>query len=170
MVLRTLAAPAAICLLTASLHAQGLDDAGIARALKAGTDDKFSAWTAECRAEASRSERRARRAPEGNPTGSYDVVLSTNLGAIAFLAHQAKKAQGAGRLGGVHVGLESRGERVRRASETSARLGRTLATQDANRGRAFLNRTSRSQLENRSSICSAEAGCFRDCGCEFFGE
>lgn len=71
------------------LRAQDLDGAAIARALKAGADDKFGSWTAECRAEASRSERRA--AGPIRRTGSYDVVVSTNLGAVAFLAHQAEE-------------------------------------------------------------------------------
>ena len=88
---------AVLSLFAPPLHAQDLDKEAIARALKAGTDDKFGLWTAECRAEASRSEKRAaiglvRR------TGSYDVVVSTNLGAIAFVAHQAKKR---GRMLGV---------------------------------------------------------------------
>ena len=42
-----------------SLCAQDLDDAGIARALKAGVDDKFDSWVGECRAEATRADRRA---------------------------------------------------------------------------------------------------------------
>jgi hypothetical protein len=87
--LRTLTALAALCLLIAPIRAQVLDDAGIARALKAGSDNKFGAWTAGCTAEASRSERRASKEVL-RPTGSYDVMLSTNLGAIAVLAHQAK--------------------------------------------------------------------------------
>jgi hypothetical protein len=87
---RTVTALATLCLLAAPLHAQDLDEAAIARALKSGTDDKFGSWAAECRAEASPSERRAASGLIRR-TGSYDVVLATNLGAIAFLAYQAKE-------------------------------------------------------------------------------
>jgi hypothetical protein len=80
----------ALCLFAAPLRAQVLDEAAIAKALKAGADGKFGSWTAECRAEASRADRRAAVGPI-RPTGSYDVVVSTSLGAVAFIAHQAKK-------------------------------------------------------------------------------
>jgi hypothetical protein len=75
---------------SSALHAQGLDDSAIATTIKAGVDNKFDAWTARCRAEASPSERRRWSGPM-RPTGSYDIVLSTNLGAIAFFAHLAKE-------------------------------------------------------------------------------
>jgi len=74
-----------------SLCAQDLDDAGIARALKAGVDDKFDSWVGECRAEATRADRRAATGPI-RPTGSYDVTVASNLGAVAFIARQAKEA------------------------------------------------------------------------------
>jgi len=89
MVHRTVAVLAALCVLAVPLFAQ-LDEAAVAKAVKAGIDDKFGSWTAECRAEASRDERRAASGLI-RPTGSFDVVLATNLGAIAFLAHQAKE-------------------------------------------------------------------------------
>ena len=81
----------ALCLFVAPLRAQDLDEAAIARALKAGADDKFSSWTAGCRAEVSRADRRAAIGPL-RPTGSYDVVVSTPLGAVAFIASQARRS------------------------------------------------------------------------------
>ena len=90
MVRNTVAVLAALCVLAVPLLAQDLDEAAVARAVKAGIDDKFDSWIAECRAEASRSERRAASGLI-RPTGSFDVVLATNQGAIAFLAHQARE-------------------------------------------------------------------------------
>jgi hypothetical protein len=90
MVRRSRIILAALYLFAAPLRGQDLDDEAIARALKAGIDNRFGSWTAECRAEASRS---AKRAASGliRRTGSYDVVVSTNLGAVALVAHQAKE-------------------------------------------------------------------------------
>jgi hypothetical protein len=89
-VARTLVVLAAVCIVTGSLKAQDLDEAAVARALKAGTDNRFGSWTAECRAEASREERRAANGLIRR-TGSYDVILATSFGAVALLAHQAKE-------------------------------------------------------------------------------
>ena len=79
-----------LCLFAALLRAQDLDEAAIARALKAGVDNKFSSWTAGCTAEVSRADKRAAIGPL-RPTGSYDVVVSTHRGAVALIASQAKK-------------------------------------------------------------------------------
>ena len=91
MMVRSVVVLVALCLFAAPLRAQDLDEAAIAKALKAGADNKFGSWTAGCRAEASRADRRAAAWPS-RPTGSYDVVVSTNLGAVAFIAYQARKS------------------------------------------------------------------------------
>jgi len=92
MVRRSVAALAALCLLASPrIRAQDLDEAAIARALKAGTEGKSDSWTAECRAESSRADKHAATGPIRR-TGSYDVVVSTTLGAIAIVAQQAKEA------------------------------------------------------------------------------
>ena len=105
-----------LCLFAAPLRAQDLDEAAIARALKAGADGKFGSWTARCRAEVSRADRRAAIGPL-RPTGSYDVVVATALGAVAFIASQAKqtgKSLGVSDVppwalhGGAHVFVEPR--------------------------------------------------------------
>jgi hypothetical protein len=90
MIARTVIALTLLCVLATPLFAQELDQASIAKAVKAGTDGKRGSWTAECRAEATRSERRAASGLIRR-TGSYDVILASNIGAIAFLASQAKK-------------------------------------------------------------------------------
>lgn len=88
--LRSVVALVALYLFAAPLRAQDLDEASIAKALKAGADNKFDSWAAGCRAEASRAERRTAVWPS-RPTGSYDVVVSNSLGAVAFIAYQARK-------------------------------------------------------------------------------
>jgi hypothetical protein len=120
----------ALCLFAAPLRAQDLDKTAIAKALKAGAGNKFGSWTAECRAEASRADRRTAVGPI-RPTGSYDVVVSTNLGAVAFMAYQARKA------------------------------GKTLGVSDVPswvlHAAVYLNRTGCSQLEGCSGLRPAGA-------------
>jgi hypothetical protein len=91
MTIRLAAVVVVLVVVGGFLLAQDLDEAAVARALRAGVADKFDSWVGECRAEATKAERRAATGPI-KPTGSYDVTVASNLGAVAFVARQAEDA------------------------------------------------------------------------------
>jgi hypothetical protein len=80
-------------LLAAFVGAQDLDHAAVERAIKAGQDNKFAQWSAECKAGVSLSDKRKvwSRALGVNFTGAFRVTLLTNSGRIAVLAAEANR-------------------------------------------------------------------------------
>lgn len=93
MTLRTAAILGWLCLLAASVGAQDLDDAAVERAIKAGQDNKFGQWSAECKAGVSLSDKRKQWSTLSSVhfTGAFQVTLVTNSGRVALLAAEAKR-------------------------------------------------------------------------------
>jgi len=87
----------AACLVGAATSAQQLDDAAIAKAIKAGEENKFRHWIFECKAGLSYKERLSASADRSfggvnvQPIGRSKVILSASLGRIAFLAAEGKR-------------------------------------------------------------------------------
>ena len=79
---------AGLCLIAAPVSGQNLDDVIVEKAIKSGQQTKFRQSISECRAGLSIKERRS----SGGDWrfGLYQVVLSTNIGGISFLAAEAK--------------------------------------------------------------------------------
>jgi hypothetical protein len=76
--------------------AQNLDDAAIELAIRAGQDNKFSMWSAQCKAGVSLSDKRKEGAASWTRgsvhfVGEYQVTLLTSAGRIALLAAEAKR-------------------------------------------------------------------------------
>jgi len=80
---------AGLCLIAAPGSRQTLDDGIVEKAIKSGHENKFRQSISECRAGLSIKERRS----SGGDWhfGLYQVVLSTNMGGISFLAAEAKR-------------------------------------------------------------------------------
>ena len=98
MMLRTITLVGALCGFAISVGAQNLDDIAVEKAIKAGQDNKFRQWTAECKASASLSEKRKDGAASWTSgsvhfTGPFNVTISTNSGRVALLAAEAKRQQ-----------------------------------------------------------------------------
>jgi len=98
MMLRTITLVGALCGFAASVGAQNLDDIAVETAIKAGQDNKFRQWSAECKASASLSEKRKDGASSWTSgsvhfTGPFNVTISTNSGRVALLAAEAKRQQ-----------------------------------------------------------------------------
>jgi hypothetical protein len=79
-----------------AVGAQDLDDAAIERAIKAGQDNKFGPWSAQCKAGVSLSDKRKEGAASWTRdsvhfTGAYQVTVLTNAGRVAVLAAEAKR-------------------------------------------------------------------------------
>lgn len=96
--LRTIALVGALCGLAANVGAQDLDDVAVEKAIKAGQDNKFRQWSAECKASASLSEKRKDGATSWTGgsvhfTGAFQVTISTNSGRVALLSAEAKRQQ-----------------------------------------------------------------------------
>jgi hypothetical protein len=86
----SVAALAALTLASAGLVAQSLTDAQILEAIKAGEAKKYDHLVSDCVATAGFGE--LMRSGDGvTRTGSFNVVLSTNPGRIAFMAARAKR-------------------------------------------------------------------------------
>ena len=81
-----------------SVGAQNLDDAAVEKAIRAGQDNKFRQWSAECKASASLSEKRKDGAASWTSgsvhfTGAFQVTISTNSGRVALLAAESRRQQ-----------------------------------------------------------------------------
>ena len=83
--------------LGAPIWAQQLDEVAVEKAIKAGQDNKFGPLISECKAGPGAGERFSASADVSfgvmrvHPIGRYRVVMSTNVGRIAFLAAEAKR-------------------------------------------------------------------------------
>jgi hypothetical protein len=96
MMFRTIAALIGLSLVGVPVGAQGLDDAALEQAIKAGLDNKFGQWSAQCKAGVSLSDKRKERAASWTRdsvhfTGAYQVTVLTSSGRVAFLAAEAKR-------------------------------------------------------------------------------
>ena len=86
----SLAALVALAFASSGVMAQSLTDAQILEAIKAGESKKFDHLISDCIATAGFGE--IMRSGDGvTRTGSFNVVLSTNPGRIAFMAARAKR-------------------------------------------------------------------------------
>lgn len=83
----------AACLLVPSLAlGQTLDDAAVARAIKAGLEKKYDHLVSSCLAKVGMKENLVSAAATGLVrTGAFDVSVSTNEGRIAILSAEAKR-------------------------------------------------------------------------------
>jgi hypothetical protein len=80
----------------AALAAQNLDDATIEQAIKAGQDNKLGAWSAQCKAGTSTSDKRKEGAASWTRgsvhfTGPYQVTIHASAGRVALLAAEASR-------------------------------------------------------------------------------
>ena len=96
MMLRTVAMLGWLCVLAGSVGAQDLDDGALEQAVKAGQDNKFAQWSAQCKAGVSLSGKRKDGAASWTRgsvhfTGASQVTILTNAGRVALLAADAKR-------------------------------------------------------------------------------
>jgi hypothetical protein len=95
MMLRGLMVTIWLSLPAVAVGAQDLDDSAIEQAIKAGQDNKFALWSAECKAGVSLSDKRKDAASwkRGSVhfTGAYRVTVLTSSGRVALLAAEAKE-------------------------------------------------------------------------------
>jgi hypothetical protein len=76
----------------AFVAAQSIDDAAIEKAIKAGQDKKLAQLVSDCVATAGFGEGLGAALAGGiQPDGAFSVVVSANLGRIAFMASEAKR-------------------------------------------------------------------------------
>jgi hypothetical protein len=96
MIFRTIAALIGLCLSVVPLGAQDLNEATIEQAIKAGLNNRFGQYSAQCKAGVSLGDKRKEGAASWTRdsvhfTGAYEVTVLTSPGRIAFLAAEAKR-------------------------------------------------------------------------------